>query len=258
MQVLSIANQKGGVGKTTLSCLLALYLAEKRKARVAVVDVDNQRNLSHTMRQYAIDLPSTALFQDCAITLPAVRKPITLLHGTPQLANLERATAQEAQRRVRTFAAHIEGLKGDFDYCLIDPPPTLGVRMVATLASASFVVMPIELEEYSKQGVKDMLQTIFGARQQWNPRLKFLGILANRFTHNSIRQKAALRTLLEDYPQFMLPAKISTRAAIPRALEEGIPLWQLPASSAREASAEVLQAFDALVKAMEQEPAEVT
>lgn len=255
--MLSIANQKGGVGKTTLSCLLALYLAEKRKARVAVVDVDNQCNLSHTMRQYAIDLPSSALFQDCMITVPAVRKPITLLHAMPQLANLERATAQEAQRRVRTFAAHIERLKGDFDYCLIDPPPTLGVRMVATLASARFVVMPIELEEYSKQGVKDMLQTIFGARQHWNPRLKFLGILANRFTHNSTRQKAALRTLLEDYPQFMLPAKISTRAAIPRALEEGIAVWQLPTSSAREASAEVLHAFDALLQAMEQESAEV-
>ena len=122
--------------------------------------------------------------------------------------------------------------------------------MIAALAGADFVLLPIELEEYSTQGVKDMLQTIFGTRQQWNPRLKFLGILANRFTHNSVRQKTAANDLFEHFPQYVLPFKISTRAAIPRALEEGIPVWKLPQSIGRDASSEVLQAFDAVMKAM--------
>jgi chromosome partitioning protein len=95
-----------------------------------------------------------------------------------------------------------------------------------------------------------MLQTVFGARQQWNPRLKFLGILANRFTHNSLRQRAAASALFEHFPQFVFPFKISTRAAIPRALEAGIPVWKLPQSAARDATTEVLQAFDAVMKAM--------
>ena len=250
MRTMSIANQKGGVGKSTLSSLLAFYLAEKCSARVIAVDLDSQRNMSHTLRQFGIDIPTMALFEDAPIRLPEVRKRIVLIHGTPQLANLERATAAEANRRVQTFAAQLEAIGGEFDYCLLDPPPTLGIRMVAALASADFVAMPVELEEYSTQAVKDMLQTVFGVRQQWNPKLKFLGILANRFMHNSVRQKAALRDLFENYQQYVLPVKISTRTAIPRALEEGCGVWQLSGAAGRDAGAEVLQAFDALMKAM--------
>ena len=251
MHIISIANQKGGVGKSTLSSLFAYYLADKKSARVLAVDLDSQRNLSHTLRQCGVDIPTTALFADERIALPAARKNIALIHATPQLANLERASAEEANRRVQTFAAHLEAMQEEFDYCLLDPPPTLGIRMVAALASADFVTVPIELEEYSTQAVKDMLQTVFGVRQQWNPKLQFLGILANRFMHNSTRQKAALQDLFENYQDYVLPLKISTRAAIPRALEEGRGVWQLPTAAARDASAEVLQVFEALMKKME-------
>jgi chromosome partitioning protein len=251
MQIISIANQKGGVGKTTLSSLFAYFLADRRSARVLAVDLDSQRNLSHTLRQCGMDIPTTALFADTPITLPAVRKNIALIQATPQLANLERANADEANRRVQTFAAHLESMQDEFDYCLLDPPPTLGIRMVAALASADFVTVPIELEEYSTQAVKDMLQTVFGVRQQWNPKLKFLGILANRFMHNSTRQKAALEDLFKNFPEYVLPLKISTRAAIPRALEEGRGVWQLPAAVGRDASAELLHLFDTLMTKME-------
>ena len=69
--------------------------------------------------------------------------------------------------------------------------------------------------------------------------------------HNSTRQKAALQDLFENYRDFVLPLKISTRAAIPRALEEGRGVWQLSTAAARDASAEVLQAFDVLMQKME-------
>ena len=254
MQIISIVNQKGGVGKTTLSCLLAFYLSDKRGARVLAVDLDSQRNLSHTLQAYQVGIPTTALFEESALDMPSNQPLITLLHGTAQLANLERATSAEANRRVRCFGEQLRELDEEFDFCLLDPAPTLGIRMVAALACADFVTMPIELEEYSTHAVKDMLQTVFGIRQQWNPQLKFLGILANRFTHNSARQKAALQELLTHFPEYLLPAKISTRSAIPRALEEGRGVWHVPGSAAREASAEVLFAFEALMTSMTAPP----
>src|SRR5258708_34102441 len=73
-----------------------------------------------------------------------------------------------------------------------------------------------------------------------------MGILANRFMHNSTRQKAALQDLFENYQDYVLPLKISTRAAIPRALEEGRGVWQLPTAAARDARAVELQANSAL------------
>jgi chromosome partitioning protein len=254
MRILTFANQKGGVGKSTATSLFAYYLADKHAARVLAIDLDSQRNMSHTLRPFGLDIPTTALFDDEPVHLPAVRKGISLIHGTPQLANLERATEQEASRRVQIFAAHLDAFDDEFDYCLLDPPPTLGIRMVAALASADYVTMPVELEEYSTSAVKDMLQTVFGVRQRWNPKLKFVGILANRFMHNSVRQKAALKNLFENYPQFVLPVKISTRTAIPRALEDGCGVWNLPTQAGRDASAEVLAAFDAVMKAMHPVP----
>ena len=215
------------------------------------VQIDCQHSSGFLVRQKIGKQTRERTFADARITLPTVRKNIALIHATPQLANFERASAEEANRRVQTFAAHLEAMQEEFDYCLLDPPPTLGIRMVAALASADFVTVPIELEEYSTQAVKDMLQTVFGVRQQWNPKLKFMGILANRFMHNSTRQKAALQDLLKNYQDYVLPLKISTRAAIPRALEEGRGVWQLPTAAARDASAEVLQVFEALMKKIE-------
>lgn len=250
MKTLTIANQKGGVGKTTLTCLMGFWLADKQNARVALIDIDSQRNLTHTMRRHDVGIASTALFSDTELSLPAVRQRISLFHATTELANLELGTAQQASLRVRTFAAQIERLAPEFDYCLVDPPPTLGIRMIAALGAADYVSAPIELEEYSTEGVKDMLRAIFGTRQQRNPRLKFIGILPNRFTHNSVRQKAALEELLTRYSELVMPAKISTRAAIPRALEAGVPVWELATSAAREASAEVLKVCELMHQRM--------
>lgn len=252
MQTLTIANEKGGVGKTTLSCLLAFYLAEKRGGRVAAIDVDGQGNLSHTLRQYRIEVPATALFQDEPIALPAVRKTIAVFPATPKLKNLEIGTEQVQHQRVRTFMAQVDALSEHFDYCLIDPPPTAGMRLVATLAAAEYVTMPIELEEYSREGVKNMLQTIFGVRAEYNPRLKFIGILPNRVMKTQPRQRSALIDLFAHYSDYLLPGQVAvtTRSAIPRALEEGKPVWQLPNAVGHDASTEVLRTFEAIMTAI--------
>ena len=109
---------------------------------------------------------------------------------------------------------------------------------------------PIELEEFSVDGVTDMLKTVFGVRQKYNPCLKLLGLVANRFNPHSSRQKEALARLIADYEQFMIPAKISTRSSIPEALAAGVPVWRLTKSAAREASAEVQQVFELLRERM--------
>ncbi|MCU0669312.1 MAG: ParA family protein [Myxococcota bacterium] len=253
MHVLAIANQKGGVGKTTLAALVAFYFAQKRKCRVLAVDLDSQANLSTTLREFRVEVPASALFGDAPLSLPAVRPAIALLHGAPALADLELGLAAAHRRRVRTFVAQLASLREAFDVCVIDSPPTAGLRMVGALAAADFVVVPIELERYSRDGVKAMLQMVFGVRAEYNPRVKLLGLLPSRVMSGQPRQRAALADVFAHYGDYLVPGQvaISTRSAIPRALEEGIPVWQLPRAVAHEASAEVLRALEALAAAMQ-------
>jgi chromosome partitioning protein len=124
------------------------------------------------------------------------------------------------------------------------------------LIAATAVVCPIELEEYSIDGVTDMLKTIFGVRQRYNPRLQLAGIVLNRFNPHSVRQKAAMQQLVDHYREFVIPARISTRSAIPEALAAGLPVWDLPKSSAREASIELKALFGLLQQRMDSADAE--
>lgn len=236
-------NQKGGVGKTTLAVLYAYWLAEKQAQRVCVLDLDSQCNSSKALAAHACAVDTPALFRSGAIAWPAIGPPLTLCPGSKQLIDLEQGKAQVL---FPAFRQHLMTLNTRYDTVIVDTPPSPGLRLGAALYAADAVVCPIELEEFSLVGVTDMLKTIFGMRDQHNPGLRLLGIVANRFNGFSVRQKDALEKLLTHYAEFVIPRKISTRAAIPEALAAGIPVWRLSKSSAREASAEVLAVFELL------------
>ena len=258
MDTIVITNQKGGVGKTTIAALLAWWFAEKEKARVVLLDLDSQKNLTRSFAEYQCEVSAARLFEASPGLLFAERAPsaLCLFAAETELADLERASAEV----IRNFRSNLAQLRPHFDYCLIDTPPCLGLRMMAALIVADHVLCPIELEEYSIDGVTAMIKTIVGVRQRHNPRLNFLGLLANRFNPHSLRQREALPALLAAYGQHVIPAKLSTRSAIPAALSQGMPVWRLPKSSAREATAEIYQAFGLLrekMRAQAQTPAEV-
>ena len=244
MNTIVFGNQKGGPGKSTLSVLFARWLAEKRAERVAFIDLDSQMNSSKSLRVFDGGIEALALFGVVPIDLnvdPSNR--IVLFRGSKALIDLDRGRPEVV---IPAFRRHIESLASQFDGCVIDTPPSLGLRLSAALIAADHVTCPIELEEYSIDGVTDMMRTIFGVRQKYNPALQLVGIVANRFNPHSVRQKEALARLIADYHQFVIPAKISTRSAIPEALAAGVPVWRLNKSAAREASAEVLEVFELL------------
>lgn len=250
MATIVFSNQKGGPGKSTLSVLYAHWLVDRQRQRVCFIDLDSQCNSSKTLAAHDSGVTAVSLFE------PSTELPrwgdaaLVLVSGTKALADLERAPPQVL---LPAFRQQVARLAQDFDACVIDTPPALGLRMSAALIAASHVACPIELEEYSIDGVTDMLRTVFGVRQKYNPGLRLLGLLANRFNPHSVRQKEALVQLLARHADFVVPARISTRSAIPEALAAGVPVWKLAKTSAREASAEVLAAFEALHARMDDE-----
>ena len=244
MRVVVLTNQKGGVGKSTLSVLLAQWLAERHRLRVGVIDLDTQANASKSLARFGSEREAAELFEPDGIRpMAATAAALTLFAGTKRLADLELAKPEVI---LPAFRRQVAALGADFDVIVIDTPPSLGLRMSAALIAATHVACPIELEEYSIDGVTDMLKTIFGVQRRYNPGLRLAGLVANRFNPHSVRQRAALHDLVAHYSEFVVPAKISTRSAIPEALAAGVPLWRLAKSSARDAAAEVSAVFDLL------------
>lgn len=248
MKTIVVANQKGGVGKTTVSTHLAFYLRDQGK-KVLFIDLDNQGNSSFTLKASASGSLAAELFRNSKPDVVA-KDGITLLAADDSLVELERAKPDA----IESFVKAVNHLGQSFDFCVIDTAPTLGLRMVAALTAANFALCPIELENYSIQGITKMLQTIFGVRERYNPGLTFLGMLANRFNSHSASQKENMAELLASYAHLMITAKIGNRSSISDALGQGIPVWEIPKTAARDAGKEMKEVFNQVIDKTEAQP----
>jgi len=247
MKIVAVSNQKGGVGKSTFAVHMAFDLRDKGRS-VLFVDVDPQANSSKTLAEYGVDVSASELF--LRKTSPSdfpVRDGITLIGADPALTDIERAEPAV----IKAFQVNLRDLSEQYDYCIIDTPPTLGLRMSAAIMSADFVLSPIELEQYSLDGIQKMLQTIFGIKQKYNNDLVFLGMLPNRFNPRSKDQKATFLELVKSHADLIIQAKIGIRSSIPEALSEHKPVWEIKKTAAREAAKEFRAALEIIYEKME-------
>ena len=161
--VVIFGNQKGGVGKSTLAVLYACWLAEVQRQSVCVIDLDAQANSSKSLSRSSAIAEAAELFaQDLGPIVPPRERTIALAAGSRKLAEVELARADLV---IPLFRGNVRRLAQDFDSVVIDTPPALGLRMSAALIAGHAVACPIELEEYSIDGVADMLRTVFGVRR---------------------------------------------------------------------------------------------
>lgn len=238
MKTLVIANQKGGVGKTSTLVHLAFYFAELGK-RVAVIDLDSQANASWTLEDHDSGVASSALFT--AAPLPPLNPEpgaIRLFSADPRLSDIEKSSIAEAAAAFRRRVSEIRD--AGFDILLVDTAPSLGVAMAAALVAADYVLSPIELEAYSIQGIKRMVTTIANVRRS-NPGLQFLGMMPSKVDGRNPRHRRHLAELRESYGEWMIPFSVGLRSSIADALATGVPVWRLKKTAARKASEEVKQ-----------------
>lgn len=242
MKIFTIANQKGGVGKSTIACHLSWFLRDAGK-RVLHIDLDPQGNSSETLQACTTPGKVSRLFDADAPAIVPVDGGLTLLAADPGLLEIEKAPNSV----IKHFCANIDAQAETYDVIVIDTAPTAGLKMSAALIAATDVLAPIELESYSISGFRSLIKTVIGIKQQFNPGLNFIGALPNRFNAVNPTQKAALEELLANYPQFMVPGKVPTRTAISEAIAEGIPVWKSSKSSAREAGRELKAVLETIM-----------
>jgi chromosome partitioning protein len=256
MKTIVIANQKGGVGKTSTIVHLAFDFAE-RGLRVAVIDLDTQANASFTLQAYQMDCSASDLFTAGTAALKAALGALPAepaLHLVASDANLADIEGLGMAAASAAFRAHIAVLAdAGFDVVLIDTAPSLGVGMAAALYAADAVLSPIELEAYSIQGIGRMVTAIANVRQA-NPSLRFLGMMPSKVDSRNPRHLRHLAELRELYPDDVLPTSIGLRSSIADALASCEPVWHNRKTAARKATKEVRAVAQYVIDQMEIAP----
>jgi chromosome partitioning protein len=180
-RVMAVANQKGGVGKTTTTVNLSAALADLGY-RVLIVDLDPQGNASTGVGINIRDLTTSvydvllhdAPMEDC-IEATAVRN-LYVAPANLDLAGAEIELVPAFSRELRLRTA-IDSVRGDYDYILIDCPPSLGLLTVNSLAAASEVLVPIQCEYYALEGLGQLLRNVGLVQKNLNPTLEVSAIL---------------------------------------------------------------------------------
>lgn len=203
--VLAIANQKGGVAKTTSVASLAAALVEAGQ-RVLAVDLDPQGSLTFSLGIDPEDL-DLSVHQVLTAQLPAQEAIVTTDDGIDLLpATIELARA-EAELLTRTGREHvvksaIEQLADDgiaYDWVLLDCPPSLGVLTVAALTAASGVVIPLQCETLSHRGVSQLLDTVHDVKRFTNRGLEVWGVLPTLYDGRSTHARAVLASIPQTF-----------------------------------------------------------
>ncbi|MBL1229391.1 AAA family ATPase [Enterococcus sp. BWB1-3] len=185
VRIISVANQKGGVGKTTTTVNLGACLAYYGK-KVLLVDIDAQGNATSGVGirkpDVAHDIYDVLVNEEPLnkVTLQTTRKDLDIIPATIQLAGAEIELTSMIARESRLKSA-LKEVKNDYDYILIDCPPSLGHLTINAFTSSDSILIPVQCEYYALEGLSQLLNTIRLVQKHFNPELKIEGVLLTMY-----------------------------------------------------------------------------
>ena len=242
-KVIALANQKGGVAKTTTTLNLAVAFAEKGH-RVLCVDLDPQGNL--TMSQ-GID-PDTldksiydVLVHDMPIRDVIVSREVDIAPASIDLAGAEIAMSTKIGRE-RSLQKALAEVADDYDFVCIDTPPSLGLLTINALTASNKVIVPVQCEYLSMRGLIQLQNTLEMIRENLNPDIEIEGILPTIMDTRTIHAKEAIEILEENFGDRVFASRIRKTIRFAEAPVQGMSVLKYePTGPAAEAYRQLAQ-----------------
>jgi chromosome partitioning protein len=234
MRILAVANQKGGVGKTTTTVNLAAGLAQAGK-RVLLIDLDPQgnatmgsgidkRTLQHTVYHVLLGLSTVE-----RVRVRSEHGGYDVLPANRDLAGAEVEMVELDHRESRLKGA-LEPMAADYDYVLLDCPPSLSLLTLNGLVAAHAVMIPMQCEYYALEGLSDLVNTIKKVRTHLNPAIEIEGLLRTMFDpRNTLAQQVADQ-LKTHFPDKVLDTIVPRNVRLAEAPSYGLPAIKFDAS----------------------------
>lgn len=229
-KVICVTNQKGGVGKTTTAVNMAYYLA-KDKFKTLLVDFDPQGNatsgLGFEKNDEELGATMTEVIIGQADMVQAVRptqyKNLDLAPATPELANAEVEITNMQRKFVRLRDA-IRAVEVNYDYVIIDLPPSLSILTVNGMIASNYLLLPVQTEFYALEGVAQLLESMKLVMKKANPNLRLLGVLATMYDKRTSLSAQVFEEIKKYFKGLTFETTIPRNVRVAEAPSHGVPV----------------------------------